>query len=282
MQVQAYIEEHLARIDTRLKHYLPPEKQAPEHLHKAMRYACLNGGKRVRPLLVYATGYALAIPTEQLDPAAAAVEFIHAYSLIHDDLPAMDDDDTRRGNPTCHIAFDEATATLAGDGLQTLAFEVLANAENIDEMQRVRMIACLAKAAGSSGMVGGQAIDMAAQAQDFNADQLAHMHRCKTGALIRASIQMAAMVEPIPQDTFNQLTLFSESLGLAFQIRDDILDVEGDKAANRASYPAILGIPEAKQWLAQLHQEALGILAHIEGNTEYLKYIADFIVVRDQ
>ncbi len=282
MQVQAYITERLSRINAQLDYYLPANTQAPESLHTAMRYACLTGGKRVRPLLVYATGHALNVAIEKLDPAAAAVELIHAYSLAHDDLPAMDDDHTRRGEPTCHIAFDEATAILAGDGLQTLAFEVLSNAKNIDDAQRIQMIACLAKAAGSFGMVGGQAIDMAAQLKDFDADQLAHMHRCKTGALIRASIQMAAMVEPITQDTFNQLTMFSESLGLAFQIRDDILDVEGDREANKASYPAILGLAEAKQWLMQLHQEALGILAHIDGDTEYLKHIADFIVVREQ
>jgi farnesyl diphosphate synthase len=282
MQVQAYINACLSRIDTQLDIYLPDETQMPESLHKAMRYATLNGGKRVRPLLVYATGRALDMPEEKLDPAAVAVEFIHAYSLVHDDLPAMDDDETRRGVPTCHIAFDEATAILAGDALQTLAMEVIADAAFIEPEQRTQMIACLAKAAGSYGMVGGQAIDIAAQAQDVDVAQLAHLHRCKTGALIRASIQLAALVEPIDQDTFNQLTLFAESLGLAFQIRDDILDVESDQKTNKASYPNIMGLAEAKQWLTQLHQEALGILAHIDGDTEYLKHIADFIVVREQ
>ncbi len=282
MQVQNYIESCLSRINTQLDRTLPPATQSPESLHEAMRYACLNGGKRVRPLLIYAAGHMLNIPNEKLDSAAIAVELIHAYSLIHDDLPSMDNDDLRRGKPTCHIAFNEATAILAGDALHTLAFEVLSNAIDIADTQRIQMMACLARAAGSFGMVGGQAMDMAAQATNLSKDQLAHMHRCKTGALIRASIQMAALIDPIPQDTFNQLTLFSESLGLAFQVRDDLLDVESDKTANKASYPAILGLKETQQWLAQLHQEALGILAHMDGNTAYLKHIAGFIVVREQ
>jgi farnesyl diphosphate synthase len=292
MQVLHYIQECRQRIDEVLAYYLPPYSKSPETLHDAMRYASLGGGKRVRPLLVYATGRALNIKREKLDAAAAAVEFIHAYSLIHDDLPAMDNDDLRRGKPTCHIAFDQATAILAGDALQTLAFEIIANAENIKAESRIKMISCLAKGAGSFGMVGGQAIDIAAQHNSINTEELTHMHRCKTGALIRASVQMAALVEPVPSDTFNQLTLFSECLGLAFQVQDDILDVVGntahtgkkqgkDQDKNKCTYPSMLGLTGAQQWLHQLHEEALGLLAQIDGDTDYLKHITNFIVSRD-
>lgn len=293
MQVLHYIEECRLRIDEVLEYHLPAFSNAPETLHDAMRYACLSGGKRIRPLLVYATGRTLDIKREKLDVAAAAVEFIHAYSLIHDDLPAMDNDELRRGKPTCHIAFDQATAILAGDALQTLAFEIIANAENIKPESRIKMISCLAKGAGSFGMVGGQAIDISAQNDLIDAEQLTHMHRCKTGALIRASVQMAALVEPVAKDTFNQLTLFAECLGLAFQVQDDILDVVGDTSImgkkqgkdqrnNKTTYPSMLGLTGAQQWLHQLQQEALGLLSQIDGDTDYLKHITNFIVARDK
>ncbi len=291
MIIHAYIQECLERIDDILLKYLPDAKMTPSHLHEAMRYAVLNGGKRLRPLLVYATGYALRTPLDKLDPLAAAVELIHSYSLIHDDLPVMDNDDLRRGKPTCHIAFGEATALLAGDALQALAFEILANADHIEAQRRINMIACLSKSAGSLGMVGGQAIDLSSTGKSLDHDQLAHMHRCKTGALIRASIQLAAMMQPVNPETFNQLTLFAETLGLAFQVQDDLLDVEGDiaflgkktgadTALNKATYPSILGMTGAKQWLNQLHQEALGLLAYIDGDTQYLKHLANFVVLR--
>jgi farnesyl diphosphate synthase len=293
MIIHAYIQECLDRIDSVLAQYLPDTKATPTHLHEAMRYAVLNGGKRLRPLLVYATGYALRIPREKLDAPAVAVEFLHAYSLIHDDLPAMDNDDLRRGKPTCHIAFDEATAILAGDALHALAFETLANASHIDASRRLQMIGCLAKSAGSFGMVGGQAIDLSSSSNSMNHDQLAHMHRCKTGAVIRASIQLAALMQPVAAETFNQLTLFAETLGLAFQVQDDLLDVEGDAslmgkntgvdaALDKATYPAILGMTGAKQWLHQLHEEALSILAYIDGDTKYLKHLTNFAVSRNQ
>lgn len=281
MQVLPYIQACLERIDTVLKRYLPQANQTPENLHEAMRYACLTGGKRVRPLLVYAAGHALGIPQEQLDAPAAAVELIHAYSLVHDDLPAMDNDDLRRGQPSCHIAFDDATAILAGDALQALAFEVIANADLIDAKQRTKMLSCLAKSVGSFGMVGGQAIDLTTK-NPVNVDQLAHLHRCKTGALIRGSIQLAALTQPIKSETFNQLTLFAETLGLAFQVQDDILDTESDEETQQASYSKLLGITGAQQWLNQLHQEALGILAQMDGDTEYLKHITNFVVERKQ
>ncbi len=280
MIIHVYIQECLDHIDALLSKYLPDPSATPVHLHEAMRYAVLNGGKRLRPLLVYSTGYALHIPREKLDPLAVAVELIHSYSLIHDDLPCMDNDELRRGKPTCHIAFDEATALLAGDALQALAFEILACANHIEPQYRIKMIACLTKSAGSLGMVGGQAIDLSSSPSNMNPDQLAHMHRCKTGALIRASIQLAAMIQPTDPSIFNQLTVFAETLGLAFQVQDDLLDIEGDIALDKATYPAMLGVTGAKQWLHQLHQEALGILAHIDGDTQYLKHLTNFVVSR--
>jgi farnesyl diphosphate synthase len=291
MQVKIYMQECLNRIETTLDRVLPPADQTPELLHQAMRYSCLGGGKRIRPLMVYAAGDALGINKQLLDPIAAAVELIHTYSLIHDDLPAMDDDALRRGKPSCHIEFGEGIAILAGDALQALAFEVLAKAEHIDPATIVTLIQILTKASGSYGMVGGQAIDMSAQLSSMSASQLTNMHRCKTGALISASIQMTASLKPIPQDTYNQLTLFAESLGLAFQIQDDILDIEGstellgkpqgsDQAANKVTYPALLGLPGAKQWLEQLHEEALGILTHIDADTEKLRQLTEFLIHR--
>lgn len=291
MQVKLYMQECLKRIEMILDRILPPADQDPELLHQAMRYSSLAGGKRVRPLMVYATGDALGLEKGLLDPLAAAVELIHTYSLIHDDLPDMDDDALRRGKPSCHIEFGPAIAILAGDALQALAFEVLANAQQIDPSTRVKLISILARASGSLGMVGGQAIDLSAQPANISAAQLTHMHRCKTGALISASIQMAASLKAIPHDTYQQLTLFAESLGLAFQIQDDILDIEGtteelgkpqgsDLAANKATYPALLGLPGAKQWLEQLHEEALGILAHIDLDTSKLKQLTEFLILR--
>ena len=291
MQVKIYMQECLRRIETTLDRVLPGADQSPELLHQAMRYSCLGGGKRIRPLMVYATGEALGIDKQLLDPVAAAVELIHTYSLIHDDLPDMDDDAMRRGKPSCHIEFGSGIAILAGDALQALAFEVLANADHIEPATRVKLIAILTKASGSYGMVGGQAIDLAAQPTSMSAAQLTNMHRCKTGALIRASIQMAASLKPLPSDIFNQLTLFAESLGLAFQIQDDILDIESsteqlgkpqgsDLAANKATYPALIGLPGAKQWLDQLHEEALGILAYIDLDTEKLRQLTEFLIHR--
>lgn len=292
MQVKIYMQDCLKRIETVLDRTLPPADQSPELLHQAMRYSCLGGGKRVRPLMVYATGDALGLEKSLLDPLAVAVELIHTYSLIHDDLPDMDDDALRRGKPSCHIEFNPAIAILAGDALQALAFEVLANAEQIDPAIRVKLISILSRASGSYGMVGGQAIDLEAQPTTISAAQLTHMHRCKTGALICASIQMAASLKTIPQDTFQQLTLFAESLGLAFQIQDDILDIEGtteqlgkpqgsDQEANKATYPALLGLPGAKQWLNQLHEEALGILSYIDLDTSRLKSLTEFLISRN-
>jgi farnesyl diphosphate synthase len=256
---------------------LPAEAEAPQRLHRAMRYAVLGGGKRVRPLLVYLTGEAVGVPAERLDAPACAVELIHAYSLVHDDLPAMDDDDLRRGRPTCHRAFDEATAILAGDALQVMAFEILATDEAmVPEMhQRLAILRILAQASGPAGMAGGQAIDLAATGQPLSLRELEIMHKLKTGALIRASVMMAAYSADDPDpEVLAALDTFGENIGLAFQIQDDILDVEGDTetlgkrsqadaALAKPTFPSVAGMAPSKARLAELHDRAvrsLGVL----------------------
>ncbi|HTI95974.1 MAG TPA: farnesyl diphosphate synthase, partial [Rudaea sp.] len=222
-----------ARADAVLARALPPEEQAPAPLHRAMRYAVLGGGKRLRPVLVYATGNALGAPFHALDASAAAVEIIHAYSLVHDDLPAMDDDALRRGRPTCHVVFGEAMAILAGDALQALAFELLAADKAHDPGTHVEMLRTLAGACGSLGMAGGQALDLAAVGTMLTPDELDRMHEHKTGALIRASVRLGALAASNANTnaaTLAALDAYGHAIGLAFQIRDDILDVEGDSA----------------------------------------------------
>jgi farnesyl diphosphate synthase len=249
-----------ARSEQVLDELLPPPDSPPQRLHQAMRHAVLGGGKRMRPLLVYATGRLLGAETAALDRPAAAVEMIHAYSLVHDDLPAMDDDDLRRGRPTCHRAFDEATAILAGDALQCLAFEVLAEAP-LPEPTRVAMLRTLAAASGSCGMAGGQALDLAAERQRLDVRQLEAVHRMKTGALIRASVRLGALAAGAAAPVQTALDGYADALGLAFQIRDDILDVEGsaealgktagkDARAGKATYPGLLGMAESGRRLA--------------------------------
>ncbi|MGD8977160.1 MAG: polyprenyl synthetase family protein, partial [Gammaproteobacteria bacterium] len=248
------------RIEDVLERWLPPADQDPGRLHQAMRYAVVGGGKRVRPLLVYLTGEALAIDPTRLDGPAAAVELIHAYSLVHDDLPAMDDDDLRRGRPTCHRAFDEATAILAGDALQVLAFQILAEdpAMTPDPNRRLAIVGTLARASGTGGMAGGQAIDLSVEGTSPAAEVLEQMHARKTGALIRASVLMAALSgDGLARDKLQTLAAFGEHVGLAFQIQDDILDEEGetgvmgknagaDSARAKPNYPGTVGIETAK------------------------------------
>jgi farnesyl diphosphate synthase len=262
-----------ARSEDCLQHFLPDEHLEPVRLHAAMRYACLGGGKRMRPLLVYATGDALGAPAERLDHAAAAVELIHAYSLVHDDLPAMDDDALRRGRPTVHIAFDEASAILAGDALQSLAFDVLAAAP-LDAETRVQLLATLAQASGAAGMCGGQALDLAVTGGEQSLPQLQRMHALKTGALIRAAVRMGALCAGADARRLQLLDQWASALGLAFQIRDDLLDVEGsaaelgktpgkDAEQGKPTYPALLGLEGARAALdAQAHAmtEALAAL----------------------
>ena len=250
------------RVETALGHALPAESLPPKRLHGAMRHAVLGGGKRIRPLLVYAAGQLFDTDERWLDAPAAAVELIHAYSLVHDDLPAMDDDALRRGRPTVHVAFDEATAILAGDALQSLAFELLAEAPVASEL-RVAWLRTLSVATGAAGMCGGQALDMAATGQSLTLADLERMHRLKTGALIRASVRMGAMGGSIDEGTLKLLDTFADALGLAFQVRDDILDVESDSeqlgktagkdaAQAKSTYPALMGMDGAKAKLTEL------------------------------
>jgi geranylgeranyl pyrophosphate synthase len=240
---------------------LPPAELEPRRLHLAMRYAVLGGGKRIRPALVYACGSALGAPLEALDPPAAAIELVHAYSLVHDDLPAMDDDDFRRGRPTCHRAFDEATAILAGDALQALAFGVLAGAA-LPARTRAAMCEALARAAGTAGMAGGQALDLAATATELDAEGVERMHRLKTGALIAAALHLGALAADAEAALIERLERFGHRLGLAFQIRDDLLDEEGDpdragkrlgkdRAAGKRTFPAVLGREGARMRLRE-------------------------------
>ena len=282
------------RVEKALDRWLPPGQTHPAMLHEAMRYSVLNGGKRIRPALVYATGHTLGVPMLRLDGPACAVELIHAYSLIHDDLPAMDDDDLRRGKPTCHKAFDEATAILAGDAIQALAFHLLAHDPNIDVDAgiRLRMVEILASAAGSRGMAGGQAIDLDAVGKELNLTELEDMHIHKTGALIRASVLMAAITKPdIPPQSLEQLDHYAQCIGLAFQIKDDILDVEGDteilgkpqgsdRQLNKPTYPTLMGLSRAKARAMELHDDAIQSLAKFDQRADLMRQIATFIVKR--
>ncbi|MGM0594924.1 MAG: polyprenyl synthetase family protein, partial [Pseudomonadota bacterium] len=232
MTFKELLASYQQRVERALDQWLPTEGEPPQQLHAAMRYASLDGGKRVRPVLVYATGKALGLSPDRLDGPACAIELIHAYSLVHDDLPAMDNDDLRRGKPTCHKAYDEPTAILVGDALQSLAFEILSsNKTSVGPQQRLEMVQELAMAGGSKGMCGGQAIDIAAEGQQLTLTQLQQMHRYKTGALLRASVRLGALAAAhASTEQREQLDRYAEAIGLAFQIRDDILDVEADTA----------------------------------------------------
>jgi farnesyl diphosphate synthase len=282
-----------ARVEQALAEALPPADVPPLRLHEAMRYVVLGGGKRLRPLLVYSTGTALGVPTVLLDAPASAVEVIHAYSLVHDDLPCMDNDELRRGCPTCHKAFDEATALLVGDALQSLAFRILAEpALAIPKKNQIEMLMLLAEAAGSRGMAGGQAIDLEAVGKQLTLPELETMHRLKTGALIRASVLLGALCHAeIDQGTLRHLDRFAQCMGLAFQIQDDVLDEESDtatlgkpqgsdKARDKPTYPSLLGLTEAKVKAKNLLEEAREALQAVAMPTERLEWLADFIVKR--
>ncbi len=280
-----------ARANRALEACLPAADLAPVQLHEAMRYAVLNGGKRVRATLVYATGEAVGGEVALFDAPACAVELIHAYSLVHDDLPAMDDDDLRRGKPTCHRAFGEANALLAGDALQSAAFQVLSDGA-LKAHRGMEMIATLAHASGSLGMAGGQAIDLAAVGTQPSLDELEHMHRHKTGALIRASVRLGALCcADISTGQLAQLDAYAACIGLAFQVRDDILDVEADTetlgktqgadmALNKPTYPSLLGLTAARQKADELHQRAMAELADFDARADGLRGLSAFIVSR--
>lgn len=279
------------RIEAALDASLPPSAVSPTRLHEAMRYSVLEGGKRVRPALVYATAHTLGLSNSVVDCAAVAVEMIHAYSLIHDDLPAMDDDDLRRGRPTCHKAYDEATAILAGDALQVLAFSVLANCQ-LDAPVRVTLIGLLAHASGTFGMAGGQALDLAAEGKNLDLRSINEIHNRKTGALISASVLMAAACKPdLDAKELEALADYARCIGLAFQIRDDLLDIEGDPALlgkatgadqihNKPTYPAIAGVAQAHAEVTRLHDQAIAALTPFGSQALLLKNIADWLVLR--
>lgn len=282
------------RVDACLAQHFSATLPALERLYQAMHYSVMIGGKRVRPLLVYATCEALEGVLEHADGAACAVELIHAYSLVHDDLPAMDDDDLRRGQPTTHKAFDEACAILAGDGLQSLAFEVLtAEAHNpASPALRLQMLAVLARAAGPAGMVGGQAIDLASVGQKLDQAALEQMHRHKTGALIEASVLLGALASGrATEEQLDQLRRYAQAIGLAFQVQDDILDVESDTqtlgktqgadiARDKPTYPALMGLDAAKVYALHLRDQALEALSSFGPSAEPLRALACYIVER--
>ena len=282
------------RVERALDERLPNELILPQRLHQAMRYSVLEGGKRMRPMLTYCAGKALGIAQEALDGPACAVEFIHVYSLIHDDLPAMDDDDLRRGKATCHVAFDEATAILAGDALQALAFEVLAHDPSINASPegRLKMIVALTKASGSQGMVGGQAIDLESVGRQLTLPELENMHIHKTGALIRASVTMATLAKSdIDPQVATKLDNYAKCIGLSFQVKDDILDEESDTATlgktqgkdknnNKPTYPALLGMAGAKQKAQELHDMALHNLSAFGSDADLLRELSLYIIQR--
>ena len=282
------------RVELHLQQLLNQQKLTDPRLLQAMSYSVLLGGKRVRPFLVYSCGSLLGASLSDLDGPAAALEALHSYSLIHDDLPAMDNDDLRRGKATCHKAFDEATAILAGDALQALAFDILATHpyQQVQPAEIVTMLQCFASAAGYAGMCGGQAIDLAQTNQATSLVQLEQMHRLKTGALIECAVQLAWLCSPRrDQAELQTLLSFARALGLAFQVQDDILDIESDTVtlgkpqgsdtkANKSTYPALLGLENAKTKAQQLYQEALNALADLPYNTDELRAFAQYIIER--
>ena len=279
------------RFESVLEQRLVPEARNPVLLHRAMRYSSLAGGKRFRPVLVYSTGKALGLAAKDLDPIAAAIEIIHAYSLIHDDLPAMDDDDLRRGRPTCHKAFDEATAILAGDALQALAFEILARELSSCAPNSLAVINTIARACGSVGMAGGQALDLSAVGQTISERALTTMHRLKTGALITAAVTTPGILAGADGETLVHLSSFGECIGLAFQVHDDILDVTGnseltgkstlaDVALNKPTYPALLGLDGAKEHALKMHKTALMAIDNLGPQFDELRMLSNYIVER--
>lgn len=283
------------RVERALLHALSGADTAAARLQEAMRYSVLGGGKRLRPLLVYITGEALGANPADLDAPAAAVELIHAYSLIHDDLPAMDDDDLRRGQPTCHRAFDEGTAILAGDALQALAFAVLASQTNaLADATRVRMLTVLADAIGLAGMAGGQAIDLEAAGRGSDPAHIELMHRRKTGALIRASVELGALAAPARNEAaYTALRLYGSEIGLAFQIQDDILDVTGetevlgkrvgaDAAHGKPNYPSVFGLERTRQLALEHRDRALAALVALGEAAAPLRALAYYVVDRVQ
>jgi len=288
------LEAWRARADATLTKVLPDPDASPQRLHAAMRHAVLLGGKRMRPLLVYASGAVFAADDHALDAPAAAIELIHAYSLVHDDLPAMDDDALRRGQPTVHVAFDQATAILAGDALQSLAFEVLAGAR-VNDAARVALLRTLALASGAAGMCGGQALDLAATGNRvaMSVDELERLHMMKTGVLIRAAVRMGGLCGSADSAAMKSLDRYASALGLAFQIRDDLLDIEGDTATlgktvgkdvaqAKATFPALIGVDASRARMRELGADMAQVVAAFGPRADALATLARLAVERDR
>lgn len=269
------------RVDLKLEHYLPSGDGDLGRLREAIRYAVLGGGKRIRPALCFAAAEALELPLQYVDAPACAIECIHAYSLIHDDLPAMDDDDFRRGRPTVHRAYDEATAILAGDALQGIAFQILAQADELTEQIRLKLIIGLAQAIGVDGMAGGQWLDLQLPSRPIDAPSLETVHRLKTGVLIAFATSLPAQIAGAPEPLHTALTRFGDAIGLAFQIQDDILDTAGaQKLADKPDYPSLLGHRRARERLEALHREALTAAAEFGPRGCHLQELARYLLRR--
>jgi farnesyl diphosphate synthase len=289
---QAWMKAVQAGAESALDRFLPAESQVPTRLHEAMRYTVLGGGKRVRPLLVHASGALFGADADALARAASAVEMIHAYSLVHDDMPCMDDDALRRGKPTVHVAYDEATALLVGDALQAQAFEALAGTTTVPPARLVTMVRLLAEAAGSAGMCGGQAIDLDSVGISLTLEQLERMHQLKTGAMLRVSVLLGALAgRDLASHEQEALAAYSRAIGLAFQVVDDVLDATEDSATlgktagkdaadNKPTYVSILGLAPSKALAEQLRQQAHDALAPFGEQALRLREIADLIVQR--
>lgn len=288
----SFFAECRVRVDSLLDELVPAEPVEPASVHSAIRWSLFAGGKRFRPALLLATGEALGASREQLLPTACALELIHTYSLIHDDLPAMDDDELRRGRPTCHVRFGEAAAILAGDALQALAFQIIAEDERLLPQTRVRVISEVARAAGTpEGMVAGQAYDLDAESREVSDAELERIHRHKTGALIRAAARSGAIIAGANAFAFEGITRYAAQLGLLFQITDDLLDVTAsvedlgktpgkDARSSKATYPSLHGLEATRELAHKIHQEACQALEEVTANTSLLRAIADFILHR--
>lgn len=288
--LQIFFQRCQTRCNQQLNQLLPPQTDCV--LQQAMRYAALIGGKRIRPILCYASAKFLGAPIHYVDNIACAIELIHAYSLVHDDLPAMDNDSLRRGQPTCHIQFGEAQAILAGDALQALAFELIAKpSEHISPAQQLKIIQKLSFSSGLNGMAGGQSLDLLSEGKRVTLNELETIHRKKTGLLLEACVTLSAMACNADTATFDALQEFSQHIGLCFQVKDDILDVTGqtetigktqgsDHQANKATYPSILGLEGAQAMAENLHRAAIDSLSNFDASAQTLRQIADFILTR--
>ena len=290
--LQHTLETYQQRVNGVIEQHLDALPEHAPKLKQAMKYCSLLGGKRIRPFLVYSVGEMLGVDLSKLDSCAAAIECIHAYSLVHDDLPAMDDDELRRGQPTVHIAFDEATAILVGDALQSLAFEMLSHDQSgLTPSQQIEMLKVLSKAAGYIGMCGGQAIDLASTNQRIDLQQLKQLHALKTGALISCAVELALIAASANEAHKHAIRVFAKNIGLAFQVQDDILDITStteelgkpqgsDTQANKSTFPSLLGLEKAKQTSEQLINDALSELADLPYNSQIIEDFAQYLVAR--